>query len=80
MDQDTWLSIIIVAALVGLGAVVVIVLRRWRDAAQASRESPFAASTEGEKLCPRCGGGNPAADDRCIYCGASLPDPRPPLL
>jgi Flp pilus assembly protein protease CpaA len=80
MDQNTGLSIIIVSALIGLAAIVAIVLRQRRDAARAGRESPFAASTEGEKLCPRCGGGNLAADDRCIYCGASLPDPRPPLL
>jgi len=80
MDQHTGLTIIIVAALVGLGAIVAIVLRQRRIAADANRESLFAASTEGEELCPHCGGGNLAADDRCIYCGASLPSPRPPLL
>jgi uncharacterized paraquat-inducible protein A len=79
LDQDTELRIILVAALVGMGAIAAMVLRQRRNAEEAGRENPLAASTEGEKLCPRCRGGNLAADDRCIYCGAPLPDQRPPL-
>jgi hypothetical protein len=79
LDQNTGITIILVAALVGLGAIVAMVLRQRRDVAEAGRENPLAASTEGEKLCPRCRGGNLATDDRCIYCGAPLPDHGPPL-
>jgi hypothetical protein len=55
------------AALAGLMASLSIV-RRWRR----PRESPFAASTEGETRCPKCGMGNMWTDARCITCGASL--------
>lgn len=56
------------AALVGLLAALSM-LRRDRS----SRESPFAASTEGETRCPACGMGNQWTDRRCISCGADLP-------
>jgi hypothetical protein len=49
------------------------ILRSQRKALEPPRESPFAASTEGEKLCPQCGMGNQSIDDRCISCGATLP-------
>jgi hypothetical protein len=74
VDQNTGFSIVLVAAVVGLIAIVAMVLRQRHDAAEATRENPLAASTEGEKLCPHCHGGNQASDDRCIYCGAALPD------
>ena len=41
-----------------------------RDQVQA--ESPFAASTEGEKRCAKCGMGNLWTDARCVSCGAAL--------
>ena len=40
---------------------------------QVKPESPFAASTEGAKRCPKCGMGNLWTDSRCVSCGASLP-------
>jgi len=49
------------------------ILRRQRRALEPPRESPFAASSEGETLCPKCGMGNQSTDDRCISCGATLP-------
>ena len=71
MDQVALLGIIVGA---GLGALAMLaVLRRQRQALQAPRESPFGASTEGEKLCPKCGMGNLWTQDRCITCGAKLP-------
>ena len=45
------------------------ILRRARQ----PKESPFAASTEGEKRCPSCGLGNMWTDTTCASCGASLP-------
>lgn len=67
MDQTTLIAIV-VAAGIGLLAVILVVGRRRSD----PEESPFASSTEGEKRCPRCGMGNMWTDRTCISCGASL--------
>jgi uncharacterized membrane protein len=73
MDQTTQLIAVVIAALVGLLAVLTI-LRRERHAVEdASRESPFATSTEGMKRCPSCGTGNLVTDSNCIDCGKRLP-------
>ena len=56
------------AAVAGLLASLSIV-RRWRR----PPESPFAASTEGETRCPKCGMGNIWTDATCVSCGATLP-------
>jgi hypothetical protein len=58
-----------IAALVGLLALVVILVRGQKP----SRKSPYAASTEGSTRCPRCGMGNAWTDRTCISCGADLP-------
>jgi hypothetical protein len=71
MDQ-TQLLVITVAAAAGVLATLRI-LRKQRQAPEGPRESPFAASTEGEKLCPKCRMGNLWTQDRCITCGAKLP-------
>jgi hypothetical protein len=67
MDQYWGVALVLaaVAAIFGLLSI----LRRIRMPA----ESPFAASTEGEKRCPNCGMGNQWTDARCISCGADLP-------
>jgi len=72
MDQTQQLLALVLAAGIGMLATFVI-LRSGRKALEPPRESPFAASTEGETLCPRCGMGNQSTDDRCISCGATLP-------
>lgn len=72
MDQTQQLLALVLAACVGLLATFAI-LRGRRRAVEPPRESPFAAATEGQKLCRRCGMGNQATDDRCISCGATLP-------
>ncbi len=64
---------LVAAAAVGLLAVILILRRQRREAEEASRESPFAASTEGMKVCPRCGRGNLWTDAICLYCGSKLP-------
>jgi hypothetical protein len=69
MDQT--LLFLIAAAAVGIVATLFI-LRSQRRAA-VPPESPFAASTEGEKRCPHCGMGNLWTDRTCISCGRPLP-------
>lgn len=71
MDQTQQLIALTLAAGVGISATLAILRRQRRD--QHPPESPFAASTEGEKRCPKCGMGNLWTDDRCISCGAKLP-------
>jgi hypothetical protein len=72
MDQTQQLVAMTLVACVGILATLAI-LRRERRALEPPRESPFAPSAEGEKLCPQCGMGNLWTDDRCISCGARLP-------
>jgi hypothetical protein len=72
MDQTQQLVAMTLAAAFGILATLAI-LRNQRRALEPPPESPFAASTEGEKRCPKCGMGNPWTDDRCISCGAKLP-------
>ena len=72
MDQAQQLLAVVLAACVGMLATLAI-LRGRRHALQPPTESPFASSTEGEKLCPNCRMGNPSTGDRCIRCGAALP-------
>ncbi|MDO8484218.1 MAG: hypothetical protein Q7S35_04665 [Candidatus Limnocylindrales bacterium] len=72
MDQTQQLVAMTLAAALGIVATLAI-LRRQRRALEPPRESPFAASTEGEKRCPKCGMGNLWMGDHCISCGAKLP-------
>jgi hypothetical protein len=72
MDQAQQLLALILVACIGIVATLLI-LRGQRRALEPPPESPFAASVEGEKLCPKCGMGNMSTDDRCISCGATLP-------
>jgi hypothetical protein len=72
MDQTTQLFALVISAVVGLLAVLAI-LRRERHAREdASRESPFAVSSEGMKRCPSCGTGNLVTDANCASCGKRL--------
>ncbi len=73
MDQTTQLLLLILAASLGMVATIVILRRdRIRDA-DASRENPYAVSTEGMKRCPCCGFGNMVGDATCASCGSPLP-------
>jgi hypothetical protein len=65
MDQPQQLLAIILAACVGMLAILAI-LRRGRRAMEPPSDSPFATATEGETLCPQCGMGNLFTGDRCI--------------
>ena len=72
MDQTQQLLALTVAAAFGIVATIGI-LRKQRRALEPPPESQFAAATEGEKRCPKCGMGNLWTHDRCISCGAKLP-------
>lgn len=71
MDQTLAILGMTLAAGVGILATLGI-LRRERTATTGPRESPFAASTEGEKRCPKCGMGNLWTASRCSACGSAL--------
>jgi hypothetical protein len=72
MDETQQLIALTVALAVGLLAMLV-VIRRQRREATPPVESLYAASTEGEKRCPKCGMGNLWTDRNCISCGTRLP-------
>ena len=74
MEQNQILLALIGAAGLGLLAALVIVRRQSREANAANpQNSPFAASTEGEKRCPHCGMSNLWTDTRCVSCRRPLP-------
>jgi hypothetical protein len=73
LDQTTQILALVAIAALGIFATVMI-LRRDRVAnEEASRESPYATSTEGMKRCPSCGMGNLVTDATCSSCGKRLP-------
>jgi LPXTG-motif cell wall-anchored protein len=71
MDQNT-LLLLIGAAVVGLVAVILMLRRERHERDDATRESPFGVSTEGEKVCPKCGGQNLWTATTCVFCGGPL--------
>jgi hypothetical protein len=72
MDPTQQFFALILATGVGIVAML-LMLRRQRHEKAPEPESPFAASTEGEKRCPKCGMGNLWTDRNCISCKARLP-------
>lgn len=73
MSQADQLLALVVAAGIGVLATLVILRRQRHDVEASNRESPFAASTEGEKRCPKCGMGNLWTERTCSVCGTRLP-------
>ena len=61
------------AAAIGMLATVLILRRERKEREATAGESRFAASTEGEKICPKCGMGNLWTDRDCVACGGRLP-------
>jgi hypothetical protein len=61
------------AVLILILAVLVIQGRRRRDHDEATQESLYATSTEGQKRCPNCGAYNAWTDRNCVSCGRRLP-------
>jgi hypothetical protein len=73
METTTAILLLIGVAAVGI-LLTLAILRRDRKAVDAaSRESPFAVSSEGMKLCPSCGFGNLVSDSTCASCGKHVP-------
>ncbi len=70
--EPNFFLLLVIAAAVGLLAAIVILFRQSHERREAERENPFATSTEGEKICPHCGGANLWTDATCIYCKGRL--------
>jgi hypothetical protein len=71
VDQS-YLLVLAGAVIVALGAVGAIVARPAAIARRAAKDSQFATSTEGMKVCPGCGMGNLWTERRCSACGRQL--------
>src|SRR5690242_10738416 len=72
--MDQLLLVLLILAVVGAIAAILLGRSRRRAIAAAlpAPESPFAVSTEGMKICPKCGMGNLWTERKCSACGASL--------
>jgi hypothetical protein len=68
-------QLLLLIASVGILALALVTIKRRQrlEREAATRESPYATSTEGEKRCPNCGMGNLWTDRNCISCKARLP-------
>jgi len=73
VDLTTELLALLVAAGIGILSTLAILVRQRSEERAEAAESPFAASTEGETRCPKCGMGNLWTDVSCVSCGARLP-------
>lgn len=73
MDQSTQLLILVVAAVIGIVAMLLILRRQRSDRMATTRDNPYATSTEGQKRCPSCGAYNAWTDRDCVSCGRKLP-------
>ena len=71
MDQTT-IAGLIAAIAIGTLSLLLILRRQRHEREELTRESPFAAATEGMKVCPKCGRGNLWTDANCLYCGTKL--------
>jgi hypothetical protein len=69
--DPTYVLVLAIALIVALASVGLI-RARIRATAPDPRESPFAVSTEGMKICARCGMGNLWTEGRCSSCGRPL--------
>jgi hypothetical protein len=71
MNLAQELLLVIAAAMTGLLAILTALIRE-RRLLYSTTDSPFAASTEGEKICHKCGMGSLWTARNCIGCGAAL--------
>ena len=73
MDQPLlYVLALVLAVIVIMGALARIITRPRTAAPQGAGESSIGVSTEGMKLCPRCGMGNLWTERRCSACGNGL--------
>ena len=69
MDQAYLVVLALVLAVaVVMGALARIITRPSTPARAGADESPLGVSTEGMKVCPRCGMGNLWTERRCSAC------------
>jgi hypothetical protein len=71
VEQTAALALIVLAG-IGMFALLMILRRQRHDVEEADKESPYAVSTEGLKVCPKCGYGNLWTDSTCAVCGTHL--------
>jgi hypothetical protein len=71
MDQS-YLFVLAIAVLAALAALGSMLSRPRRPVTPDGSDSPFAVSTEGMKVCPKCGMGNMWTDRSCMACRAPL--------
>jgi hypothetical protein len=71
MDQ-LYLLALAVAVAVALAALGIMGGRPRASATSEGSDSRFGVSTEGMKVCPKCGMGNLWTDRACISCRAAL--------
>ena len=73
MDQTLIVFLALAMAIaVLLGAVARIIARPEIPAGESAAESPIAVSTEGMKVCPKCGMGNLWTERTCSSCRSPL--------
>jgi hypothetical protein len=72
MSTTSLLLILIVAALVGVAATLVMLRRQRHEREAETGETLYAVSSEGQKRCPSCGMFNLWTDRTCISCGKKL--------
>ena len=73
MSQSTQLLILIVAAVIGIVAMLLILRRQRAERDAETSENRYATSSEGQKRCPKCGAYNSWTDRNCVNCGRKLP-------
>jgi hypothetical protein len=72
VDQIQLLLLLAVVVLVALAVLGLMRSRPMPPVTPGDDASTYAVSTEGEKLCPKCGMGNLWTDRACISCRAPL--------
>jgi hypothetical protein len=73
MSPTTQLLFLVVAATIGIIAMLLMLRRQRRERESAGRENTFATSSEGQKRCPSCGAYNSWTDRNCVSCKRKLP-------
>ncbi len=64
--------LVVIAVAVIVAVLSVDAIRRQRPATPDGSDSQYAVSTEGMKVCPKCGMGNLWTDRSCMSCQAPL--------
>jgi hypothetical protein len=63
---------LVLAVIVVMGALARIITRPPTPAGLSAGDSPIGVSTEGMKICQKCGMGNLWTERRCSACGGAL--------